>query len=238
MAYSNIHKLCLQVDTQSQVLVGQIDEIRSGNLGTFENQRMQDLKELVINCLSNDRADNFKYWIKLGILLHNIDYTLLNTWIEFSKKSSSHTKSCEKECIDLWEYMNDEGLGLGSLHHWCKNDNLTGYKEIVHKDICNSLISSLDCTSYDTAKVVYQMFKHEFVCCSIQHKNWYEFTHHKWKELDGGISLRKKISNKTVDAYSELASTCLCKSQDSVHETPDKEIYMSRANKLTKYSLV
>ena len=49
MAYSNIHKLCLQVDTQSQVLVGQIDEIRSGNLGTFENQRMQDLKELVIN---------------------------------------------------------------------------------------------------------------------------------------------------------------------------------------------
>ena len=30
MAYSNIHKLCLQVDTQSQVLVGQIDEIRSG----------------------------------------------------------------------------------------------------------------------------------------------------------------------------------------------------------------
>ena len=49
MAYSNIHKLCLQVDTQSQVLVGQIDEIRSGNLETFENQRMQELKELIIN---------------------------------------------------------------------------------------------------------------------------------------------------------------------------------------------
>ena len=41
MAYSNIHKLCLQVDTQSQVLVGQIDEIRSGDLDVFENQRMQ-----------------------------------------------------------------------------------------------------------------------------------------------------------------------------------------------------
>ena len=49
MACSNIHKLCLQVDTQSQILVSQVDEIRSGNLGTFENEKMQDLKELLIN---------------------------------------------------------------------------------------------------------------------------------------------------------------------------------------------
>ena len=207
-------------------------------LGTKHNttENLSVVKEL-IDILDSERSRSYKTWIEVGWCLHNIDYRLLDKWIEFSKKSSSHHKSCEKECTELWEYMNDEGLGMGSLHHWCKNDNIIGYKEIVHKDICNSLISSLDCTSYDTAKVVYQMFKHEFVCCSIQHKNWYEFTHHKWKELDGGISLRKKISNKTVDAYSELASTCLTKSQDSVHETPDKEIYMSRANKLTNISL-
>lgn len=61
MAYSNIHKLCLQVDTQSQVLVRQIDEIRSGNLETFENQRMQELKELVINyARENEQLCNSK----------------------------------------------------------------------------------------------------------------------------------------------------------------------------------
>lgn len=49
VAFVNIDKLCLQVDTQSQILVSQVDEIRSGDLGTFENQRMQELKELVIN---------------------------------------------------------------------------------------------------------------------------------------------------------------------------------------------
>ena len=61
MAYSNIHKLCLQVDTQSQVLVRQINEIRSGNLETFENQRMQELKELVINyARENEQLCNSK----------------------------------------------------------------------------------------------------------------------------------------------------------------------------------
>ena len=61
MAYSNIHKLCLQVDTQSQVLVRQIDEIRSGNLETFENQRMRELKKLVINSArENEQLCNSK----------------------------------------------------------------------------------------------------------------------------------------------------------------------------------
>ncbi len=49
MVYSNINKLCIQIDRQSQIIVNQVDEIRSGDLGTFENQRMQELKELVIN---------------------------------------------------------------------------------------------------------------------------------------------------------------------------------------------
>ena len=171
-----------------------LKEIRKRH-NTTENLAV--VKEL-IDILDPERSRSYKSWIEVGWCLHNIDYRLLDKWIEFSKKSSSHNKTCDKECSELWEYMNDEGLGMGSLHHWCKSDNIIGYKEIVHKDICNSLISSLDCTSYDTAKVVYQMFKHEFVCCSIQHKNWYEFTHHKWKELDGGISLGKRSPIKPL----------------------------------------
>lgn len=54
---SNIHtlqnmhmKLCNQVDTQSQILVQQVEKIRAG-VGSgmeFENQQMQELKELMI----------------------------------------------------------------------------------------------------------------------------------------------------------------------------------------------
>ena len=44
--------------------------------------------EKLINILDVKRADNYDYWIKLGMCLHNIDSKLLYNWIEFSKKSS------------------------------------------------------------------------------------------------------------------------------------------------------
>jgi len=57
-------------------------------------------KDLVLECLSHSRADRYDDWINLGWTLRNIDYRLLNTWIEFSKISSSYM---EGECQNLWD---------------------------------------------------------------------------------------------------------------------------------------
>ncbi len=46
------------------------------------------IKKLVNECLSTSRADNYTDWINLGWVLRNIDYRLLETWVDFSKISS------------------------------------------------------------------------------------------------------------------------------------------------------
>jgi hypothetical protein len=48
-----------------------------------------------VSLLSDDRNNTFDAWIKLGWALHNIDNSLLSTWIEFSRRSS---KFKEGEC--------------------------------------------------------------------------------------------------------------------------------------------
>ena len=62
---------------------------------------------MVIECLSHSRADKYDDWINLGWALRNIDYRLLNTWIEFSKISSSYM---DGECAQLWDKMFTESL--------------------------------------------------------------------------------------------------------------------------------
>ena len=91
-----------------------------GKNGDIEN--LDYIKELVDTCLLEQRSDGFDSWIKLGILLHNVDYSLLDTWISFSKKSP---KFKEGECQEKWDRLpvtnnkktntvNPE-LGIGSL---------------------------------------------------------------------------------------------------------------------------
>ena len=96
-----------------------------GKNGDIEN--LDYIKELVDKCLSEQRSDKFDSWIKLGILLHNVDYSLLDTWISFSKKSPKYK---EGECQEKWDRLpvtnnkkthsvNPE-LGIGSLVQWIR----------------------------------------------------------------------------------------------------------------------
>ena len=192
------------------------------------NENIEVIKEL-IEILSPSRADSYKSWIEIGWCLHNIDYTLLDSWIEFSKKSKKYTNSCEKECSDLWDFMNDEGLNLGSLHFWAQKDNKEEYKNITNRDIDDIIQNHLTGTSYDTAKVVYAMYKHQYVCASIQHKTWYEFKNHRWQELDAGITLRRDISQYVVGKFLDLSCRLNNDSIQASPTNPNKEIYINRS---------
>lgn len=201
---------------------------------TIENL---DIVKDLVSILSQNRSESYRPWIEVGWCLHNIDYRLLDTWIKFSKTSEKYQHDCEKDCTELWEYMNDEGLSFGSLHYWAQKDNKEEYKKIVNKDVVDVIQKNLTGTSYDTAKVVYCMFKHHYVCASIQHKTWYEFKNHKWIELDAGIGLRKDVSNLVVDQYSQVSSKLNTDSINSGPENPDKEIHINRSKKALETSL-
>ena len=64
-------------------------------------------QRLVLECLSYRRAENYEDWINLGWVLRNIDYRLLDTWIEFSKISTAYV---EGECQTIWNKMRKDNM--------------------------------------------------------------------------------------------------------------------------------
>ncbi len=60
------------------------------------------------------------------------------------------------------------------------------------------------------AEAIKLFFCENFVCSSIKHKIWYQFSNHKWSEIDGGYSLRNAISKD----FPELFSVCKNKLND------------------------
>lgn len=170
----------------------------------FTNILSQDAQNAVdlVNLLDSNRADNYNDWLELGFCLHNIDKSLLSTWIEFSKVSP---KFADGACDKLWKNFKDEGLTIASLYRWAKIDNPEKYKELKHNEIATLLNESLSGTNYDVACVMHSMYKHQFVNASIKHKLWYEFKNHRWQEMDKGLYLKKKISTDLALEYQKLS---------------------------------
>ena len=94
--------------------------------------------------------------------------------------------------------MDDEGLGMGSLYRWAREDNPAKFNELSKDNLQKCMLDSLSQTPNDVARVVHHMYKHEFVCASSRRKCWYQFVDHKWKELDCDVELRKVISNEKL----------------------------------------
>lgn len=182
---------------------GKIIRKKKAQLSDEDIERIYNMTML----LSDERADNYQTWLEVGWCLHNIDPSndnLLNIWIEFSKKSDKYEPG---DCEQRWDTFKDDGLGIGSLYYWCKEDDYEGYLELRRNDICYYIEKSINSTNYDVASVLYELFKYQFVCASAKSRAWYEFKDHRWHEIDDGITLRKKISNELVDEYCKLIST-------------------------------
>ena len=53
------------------------------------------------------------------------------------------------------------------------------------------------------ANVLYQLYKHEFICVSVKSNIWYQYKNHRWVEIDSGTTLRKAISIELRDIYNK-----------------------------------
>lgn len=163
-----------------------------------------DIKKarILTSLLSYDRAKFYSTWIEVGFCLHNIDESLLEDWIEFSKKSPDNYK--EGECEKLWLSFKYEGLSIGSLYRWAKEDSPDAYSDFLLNDLDDIIKSSLNNTSYSIAKVFYEFNKYQYVCTSIGKKKWYEFKHHRWEPMDEANSIIKKLNTELSNDYIKL----------------------------------
>src|SRR5581483_517131 len=112
---------------------------------------INEVKELT-ELLSIERLSRHKKWIEVGQCLYNIQkkwigghssstYTLLDTWIDISRKSPTYKDSaCEKIWLSMKLY--DNNFGMASLNHWAKTDNPDHYKKWIKHNILTDIIRS------------------------------------------------------------------------------------------------
>jgi hypothetical protein len=176
-------------------------KVRSNTNG----EDLETIKKLV-GLLSDYRAYDHKQWIEVGLCLHNIDDMLLETWIDFSKRIAA--KYAPGECEEKWttfRHRSDaDTLGIGSLRYWAQLDDPVGYEEIQRGSLTHLINESADGTTYTVARVVYEMYKYQFVCTSLRHKTWYEFRGHRWYEIENGLTLAMKLSNEVLNEYIKI----------------------------------
>jgi hypothetical protein len=127
-----------------------------------------------VSMLSSKRADDYHDWIRVGLVLHNIETSLLSTWIEFSKRCTAKFK--EGECEKAWRVMKNPTsrnlLTIRSLSYWAKQDDPKQYDSYIKEEFRNIMNKSLNGDTYSLAKSIYAKYSDKFVCSSIKSNIW------------------------------------------------------------------
>jgi hypothetical protein len=87
-------------------------------------------------------------------------------------------------------------------------------------------------TEFDFANVLFQMYKHKYVCSGIIEKSWYVFNSHYW-ERDKGMSLRFAISTEIYALYREKMQVIVAEMQSYDPADPRYE----ELNKVSKHMM-
>jgi hypothetical protein len=183
-------------------------------------------------------AGSFTNWIRVGWALRNISDRLFIVWVAFSAKYNRFEYS--SITADLWprwqgfDMNNPNGLTKRSIMHWSKKDAFDAYMQVRHNSVEYYIDLTVDtitvgdsdkhskgCGDYDIAKVLYQLFKDEYVCVSVKASIWYRYQNHRWREIDSGTSLRKAISEELRKLYSQKAFKLLSQ-MSSISADDDK----------------
>ena len=174
---------------------------KKGLKGTEDEIR---IAHILINLLKVERVNQYNTWIEIGFCLHNIDDSLLDLWIDFSKQCSKYK---DGECQKCWNGFRDDGLTIRSLHRWASDDNPEGYGNFMYNELSDILKRSISGTSYDIAKAFYENNKYNYVVSSIQHKIWYYFDGSKWKEMECAYKIINQLNEDMVNIYLKMASS-------------------------------
>lgn len=154
--------------------------------------------------IADFRSDDRNEWMTIGWCLYNITDGHpdgLDLWCEFSSRCED--KYDENVCIYQWERMTKRDLTIGTLRHYASVDNPVEYKKYKNEQANKHIMASLDGSHNDIAKALFAEYSDEFVCASVANKVWFQFTNHKWDQIEEGTFLREKISGKIVDKYIE-----------------------------------
>ena len=103
-------------------------------------------------------------------------------------------------------------------------------------DVNALILASCSETDYDISKVVYFIFKDQYVCTNIKDNKWYELIDSEWVFCESAYTLYNKISCEISRKYCDLAAQLSTKA--SVEHDPDtREKYVEKSKRLFEISL-
>ena len=125
--------------------------------------------------------------------------------------------------------------------YWCKRDAFSEYKNIKKHTIDYFIDKTVQgvnedeqgedqdkkssgITEHSLAEVLYHLFKERYVCVSISNKIWYEYSNHRWFEIDSGVTLRKRISDDMHQEYFNRI-TQLVNHLQTIEQTDDNVLH-------------
>ena len=161
---------------------------------------------------------SYAKWIRVGWALKNTSSKLLIAWIKFSSKASGFLYSSIPELCEMWkkfEIRSQNGITKLSLLYWAKTDAKAAFEQVKRNTIDYFLEQTINAPTtsknddrggagdFDLANVLYQLYKHEYVCVSVKANIWYHYKNHRWQEIDSGTTLRKAISIELRDLYNQ-----------------------------------
>jgi len=175
--------------------------------------------------LSDKKASKYHEWLRVGWALHNTHKCLLDTWIQFSKKSKKYQAG---ECEKLWKNMKDDGYTIRSLMLWAKEDNLEEYNKFIKEDFDNNLKKNSVNNTFMIAKALYCKYFDKFVCANPKDNIWYHFVEHRWRKCSGGGKLITLISSEFANHYIEVAGQFNKKAMEASES--EKKTFLDQAN--------
>ena len=189
------------------------------------------------NMLNDKRAIDYHDWLRVGLALHNIDNSLLPTWVGFSKKCCKKFK--EGECEKIWKTMKNPTSGnvltVRSLAFWAKQDDPKQYEAFNREEFKAMMRKSLDGNTYFMAKSVYSKYSDRFVCSAIKGNVWWEFKNHRWVRVEEGYSLKVLLSEDFANEYNkEIAEISLKATVVSGIEKEELQQRRSRIDKIVE----
>lgn len=203
---------------------------------TSEEAKKQILEaQQLVDLLAPYRAEDYEMWMYVGWCLKNISDSLLDCWINFSKQSDE--KFQEGVCEQKWMEFQEGSLGVGSLHRWARLDNYDRYNELRSEFISGYIFRSLSQTTQDVAEVVWQMYRHQYVCVSSKGELWYEFYNHRWHECKHGVTLKKRIGNEVLNEYLNLVSHYNVSAIEYDNEQKDQSLFRAKGLTDVTYKL-
>ena len=170
---------------------------------TLNELELKNISLIVDKCLSDERANDYELWIRLGMCLKNIGGDkLFDIWDKFSERGDSYKST--SDCRQSWDSFkkNENPLTRGSLNYWARLDNEKEYTKILEQNLDQKIRNSIarGGSHDDIAEVVYGLFKDQYICGDLK-DNWYYFNKYKWETCPKGFKLHKALTGSVKELY-------------------------------------